>query len=63
MGGSFRDERANMMEITKLKKTRLNYCRDVFLYRHNRLENNTKIFSESFGEIILVSVSILQSGL
>ena len=41
-GGSFWDERANAMKITTLKKTRFNYCRDVFAHRHIRLENNTK---------------------
>ena len=30
-GGSFRDEWANTLKITKLKKTRYNYCTDVLV--------------------------------
>ena len=44
-GGSFKAKRANTMKIIKFKKTIFNYCRDVLVHRHIRLENNTKIFS------------------
>ena len=56
---NFRDEKANTMKITKLKKQNLTIAEIICLSMrgHIRLENNTKIFSAtSFGGIMLESV-------
>ena len=51
------------MKITILKKISFNYSKDVLVHRHIKLENNTKVFAESFGDIMVGPILMLQFGL